>query len=117
MELIVNCITSTVRDVTEKLGKLIERQASLHISMDIPMLLDQILLKLTEVQTGITSFIQDLTLASSGHVSSTLLSIPEFILIIQDPRRAWNFVPFFEKEDLKYVLAIVKFFLTIVQQL
>lgn len=63
--------------------------------MDIYMLLDQTSNKLTVVQTGITAFIQDLVLANSGHVTSTLLPILLLIKIIADARMDPNFVPLF----------------------
>ncbi len=51
-------------------------------SLDIFLLLDQMYLKVLEVNSETETFIQDLVLANSGHVTSTLLPIHQLIKII-----------------------------------
>ncbi len=62
-------------------------------SMEIFLLIDQMHLKLLEIHSDMETFIQDLVLANSGHVSSTLLSILQLIKIIHAAKNDWNFNP------------------------
>ncbi len=62
----MNDVTSTVTELTEAFENLQESHMNLHNAMDIYMLLDQTFIKLTEMQTEMATFIQDLVLANSG---------------------------------------------------
>ena len=93
-------ITITVAEITEAFDNLQDRHITLYSTMDIYMLLDQIFIKLTEMQAELATFIQDLVLANSGQVTSTLLTIPQLVKIIQDAKYNWNFNPFFSTEAL-----------------
>ncbi len=97
----MNDVTTTVTEITDALENLHESHIKFHTSMDIYMLLDQIFIKLTELQNEITTFIQYLALANSGQVTSTLLYVPQFIKIINDARRNWDFNPFFSTDALR----------------
>ena len=66
LELTVKDIETIVTDVIENLEILSERQADLQETMDIYMFLGQTFNKLTEVQTAIIAFIQDLVLENSS---------------------------------------------------
>ncbi len=69
-------------DITDNLENLSVDCTKLQDSLEIYMLLDQIFLKITEM--GIATFIQDLVLANSGHVTSALLSIPQLIKTVSN---------------------------------
>ena len=45
-------------------------------------------------------FIQDLLLANTGSVTSTLLPITKLIQIIETAKSEWNFEPFFDKSSV-----------------
>ena len=111
LQLTLNDVTTTVTEITEALEDLHDRHVKLHTSMDIYMLLDQISIKLTELQSEIKIFIQDLVLANSGQVTSTLLSIPQFINILDDAQNYWNFNPFFSSETLSLYYPLLNSYL------
>ena len=96
----VKDIEETIGDITDNIEKLSVDHVNLEQSMDIYMMLDQVFLKLNEIQTGLATFIQDLVLANAGHVTSTLLSIPQLVKIVDNAHRDWNFQSFFTKDSL-----------------
>lgn len=96
-------------DIQENLNEManIIEQISLKTSivresLDIFMLLDQIYIKTIELHSGVEQLIQDLVLANTGSVTSTLLPIPRLIEIIRTARREWNFRPFFDENIALY---------------
>ncbi len=96
----VDDIQVTITDISANLEKLNLNHSNLKESLDIFLLIDKIHLKLLEIHSDIETFIQDLVLANSGHVTSTLLSIPQLIKIIHTARNDWNFNPFFDKTNI-----------------
>ncbi len=71
----VDDIQETITDISANLEQLSLNHSNLQESLDI-LLTDQMYLKLLEIHSDMETFIQDLVLANSGHVTSTLLSIP-----------------------------------------
>ena len=84
LQLTMNDVTATVEEIAEAIEKMHESHLDLYTAMNIYMLQDQILIKLTEVENELTTFIQDLVLANSGWVTSTILSIPQLIKVAND---------------------------------
>ncbi len=64
-------------------------------SLNIFMLQDQIYIKTIELHSGIEQLIQDLVLANTCSVTSTLLLITRLIKFINTAKIEWNFPPFF----------------------
>ncbi len=87
LERSVKVIEITIMGITDNLEKLSVDHAKLQDSLEIFMFLDQIFLKITEIQTGIATFVQDLVLAKSSHVTSTLLSIPQLMKTVDNATR------------------------------
>ena len=80
-------------------------------SLDIFMLLDQIYIKTMELHSGIEQLIQDLVLANSGSVTSTLLLIPRLIDIIITAKHQWNFQPFFDISNIALYYSLLNSYL------
>ncbi len=68
-------------------------------SLDIFMLLDQIYINTIELHSGIEQLIQDLVLANTGSVTSTLL-ITRLFKIINTAKIEWNFQLFSDTENI-----------------
>ena len=63
-------------------------------------------MKLVELDYGTETLIQDLVLANSGHVTSTLLKISQLIDIIDTAKPDWNFKLFFlTNKTLHYIIS------------
>ncbi len=96
----VDDIQATIIDISANLEQLSLNHSNLQESLDIFLLIDQMHLKLLEIHSDMETFIQDLVLANSGHVTSTLLSIPQLIKIIHSTKTDWNFKPFFDETNI-----------------
>ncbi len=64
------------------------------------MVLDQLHVKINELNTEMEQLIQDLVMANAGHVTSTLLSISQLLNITQQAKYKWNFQPFFDSTNI-----------------
>ena len=100
-----NCTAEAhIEESIDEMANLIEQlgiQTSIvRESLDIFMLLDQIYIKTMELHSGIEQLIQDLVLANSGSVTSTLLPIPRLIDIVTTAKHQWNFQPFFDISNI-----------------
>ncbi len=96
----VDDIQATTPDISTNLEQLSLNNSNLQESLDIFLLIDQMHLKLLEIHSDMETFIQDLVLANSGHVTSTLLSIPQLRKIIHTAKNNWNFNPFFDETNI-----------------
>ncbi len=88
-------IQESIVDIAHILEQISISTSIVRDSVDIFMLLDQIYIKTIEQRSGIEQLIQDLLLANTGLVTSTLLPITRLIKIINTAKIEWNFQPFF----------------------
>ncbi len=93
-------IQESIVDTAHILEQISINTSIVRESLDIFMLLDQIYIKTIELYPGIEQLIQDLVLASTGSVTSTLLPITRLIKIINTAKIEWNFQPFFDTENI-----------------
>ncbi len=75
------------------------------------MLLDQIYIKTIDLHSGTEQIIQDLMLANTGSVTSTLLPITRLIKIISTAKTEWNFKPFFDTESIPLYYSLLNSYL------
>ena len=68
-------IKESINDLMDKIEYLGSEISNVRASLDIFMLLDQLHVKTIELNSEIEQFIQDLVLANTGSVTSTLLPI------------------------------------------
>ncbi len=64
------------------------------------MVLDQLHVKINELNTDMEQLIQDLVMANAGHVTSTLFSKPQLLTITLQAKYEWNFQPFFDSNNI-----------------
>ncbi len=64
------------------------------------MVLDQLHVKINELNTEMEQLIQDLVMANAGHVTSTLISLSQLLNITQQAKYEWNFQPFIDSTNI-----------------
>lgn len=69
-------------------------------SLEIFMVLDQLHIKINELNAEMEQLIQDLVMANAGHVTYTLFSISQLLNITQQAKYEWNFQPFFDTNNI-----------------
>ncbi len=104
-------IQNSIDDIADNLEKLSINTSIVRESLDIFMLLDQLYIKVLELHSSTGQLIQDLVLANTGSVTSTLLPIPKLIKIIHTAKEEWNFQPFFDTENVALYYPLLKSFL------
>ncbi len=104
-------IQTSLLDIEEHLEKVKINTSIVRESLDIFMLLDQIYIKILELHSSTEQLIQDLVLANTGSVTSTLLPIPKLITIINTAKDEWNFQPFFDTENVALYYPLLKSYL------
>ncbi len=75
------------------------------------MVLDQLHIKINELNTEMEQLIQDLALANAGHVTSTLFPITQLLNITQRAKYEWNFKPFFDSNNIALYYPILSSFI------
>ena len=80
-------------------------------TLEVFLLLDQLYIKTVEIKRGIEQLIQDLVLANTGVVTSTLLPITKLIHIINTAKIEWNFTPFFNAQNAALYYPILSSYL------
>ena len=93
-------IQETIVEITENLENLSLTHSNLKDSLDIFLLIDQMYLKVIELHSSLETLIQDLVLANSGHITSTLLPITQLMKVIHTAKENWNFMPFFNNNNI-----------------
>ncbi len=93
-------IQESIVDIAHILEQISINTSIVRESLDIFMLLDQIYIKTIELHSEIEQLTQDLVLANTGSVTSTLLPITRLIKIINTAKIEWNFQPFFDTENI-----------------
>ena len=93
-------ITDSVNDIIENLEQIDNKTTIVRVTLDTFMLLDQIYIKVYELHSNVEQLIQDLVLANTGSVTSTLLSITKLMNIVTTAKNNWNFQPFFEMNSI-----------------
>ena len=81
----------SIDGLMDRLPYLSNEISIVRASLDIVLLLDQLHVKTVELNNEIEQFIQDLVLANTGSVTSTLLPITKLIQIIETAKSEWNF--------------------------
>ena len=97
----LDVLEDAIQDIQESINDLMDKKeylgseiSNVRASLNIFMLLDQLHVKTIELNNEIKEFIQDLVIANTGSVTSTLLSITKLIQIIETAKSEWNFEPF-----------------------
>ena len=100
LQIVTEDIQESIDDIAHIMEQISINTSIVRESLDIFMLLDQIYVKAIELHSGIEQLIQDLVLANTGSVTSTLLPIPRLIKIINTAKSKWNFQPFFDTGNI-----------------
>ena len=93
-------IQDSLNDVTDIVEQISKDTLNVRESLNIFMLLDQLHIKTNELSHNIEQLIQDLVLANTGSVTSSLLPIRNLIQVITTAKTEWNFAPFFENSNV-----------------
>ncbi len=75
------------------------------------MVLDQLHVKINELNAEMEQLIQDLVLANAGYVTSTLFSISQLLNITQQAKYEWNFQPFFVSNNIALYYPLLNSFI------
>ena len=79
-------IQVTINDMINNIEQINIDNSNVRDSLEIFMALDQLYIKINEVDTGMEQLIQDLVMANAGHVTSTLFSISQLLNITQQAK-------------------------------
>ncbi len=104
-------IQLTIDDLITNIQHLSVEISNVKESLDIFMVLDQLHIKVNELDTEMEQFIQDLVLASAVHVTFTLFPISQLLNITQRAKYEWNFQPFFESSNIALYYPIFSSFI------
>ncbi len=69
-------------------------------SLEIFMVLDQLHVKINELNTEMEQLIQDLVMANAAHVTFTLFSMPQLLNITLQAKCEWNFQLLFDSNNI-----------------
>ena len=103
-------IQVTINDMINNIEQINIDNSNVRDSLEIFMALDQLYIKINEVDTGMEQLIQDLVMANAGHVTSTLFSITQLLNITQQAKNEWNFQPFFDETNIALYYPILSSF-------
>ncbi len=104
-------IQNSLNDVTNIVEQISTDTLNVRESLNIFMLLDQLHIKTNELCHDIEQLIQDLVLANTGSVTSSLLPIRNLIQVITTAKTEWNFAPFFENSNVALYYPLLKSYL------
>ena len=102
--IVLNEITNVVEQISKD-------TLNVRESLNIFMLLDQLHIKTNELSHDIEQLIQDLVLANTGVVTSSLLPIRNIIQVITTAKTEWNFAPFFDTSNVALYYPLLKSYL------
>jgi len=105
-------IQESIDDIAHNLEQVSINTSIVRESLDILKLLDLIYIKVLELHSSTEQLIQDLVLANTGSVTSTLLPIPRLLKIIDSTKNEWNFKPFFDTQNIALYYPLLKSYLT-----
>ena len=104
-------IKIAIDEITIGLEKLNKENSFVRDSLDLFLILDNLHHKLNELDDDLQQLISDLVMANSGLVTSTLLSINQLINITMQAKLLWNFIPFFNTNDIVLYYPILNSFI------
>ena len=104
-------IQFTIDDIIANIEQLSVNTDDVKEFLEIFMALDQLYIKIHEVDTGMETLIQDLVMANAGHVTSTLFPISQLLNITRQARSEWNFQPFFDATNIALYYPILSSFI------
>ncbi len=90
--------------MTNSIEYLSIEESNVKESLEIFMVLDQLHVKINELNTEMEQLIQDLVMANGGHVTSTLFSIPQILNVTLQAKYKWNFQPFLDSNNIAYII-------------
>ncbi len=101
----------TIDELINSIEHLSVENSNVKESLDIFMVLDQLHVKVNELNAEMEQLIQDLVLANAGHVTSTLFPISQLLNITQRAKYEWNFQPIFESNNVALYYPILSSFI------
>ncbi len=104
-------IQLNIDEATNGIEHLCIENSNVTESLEIFMVLDQLHVKVNELNTEMEHLIQDLVMANAGHVTSTLFSISQLLNITQQAKYEWNFRPFFDSNNIALYYSILTSFI------
>ena len=104
-------IQLTIGELITNLETISTELSNVKEHIDLIQILDQLYIKINELDTEMEQLIQDLVMANAGHVTSTLFSISQLINVTQQARDEWNFLPFFDDSNIALYYPILNSFL------
>lgn len=111
LEVTTKDIQDYLTDVTDSIEQLSADSMLVRESLNLFMLLDQLHIKTNELSHDLAELIQDLVLANTGSVSSTLLPISNLIQIINTAKTEWHFEPFFDSSNAAFYYPLLTSYL------
>lgn len=106
-------IQFTIDEIITNIEQININNSNVKEFLEIFIALDQLYIKITEVNTEMEQLIQDLVMANAGHVTSTLFSISQLLNITQQAKDEWNFQPFFDATNIALYYPILNSFINI----
>ncbi len=104
-------IQLTIDEMINSIEHLDIENSNVRESLEIFMVLDQLHVKINELNAEMEQLIQDLVMANAGHVTSTLFSIPQLLNITQQAKYEWNFQPFFDSNNIALYYPLLNSFI------
>ncbi len=101
----------SIGEVINRIKHLIIENSNLKESLEIFMVLDQLHVKINELNTEMEQLIQDLVMANGGHVTPTLLSIAQLLNVTQQAKYEWNFQSFFDSTNIALYYPLLNSFI------
>ncbi len=104
-------IQLTIDEMINSIESLSTENSNVKESLEIFMVLDQLHIKINELNAEMEQLIQDLVMANAGHVTYTLFSISQLLNITQQAKYEWNFQPFFDSNNIALYYPILNSFI------
>ncbi len=89
-------IQLTINEMIVTIEQLSINNSNVKEFLEVFLALDQLHIKVNELNAEMEQLIKDLVMANAGHVTSTLFSTPQLLNITQQAKYEWNFQPFFD---------------------
>ncbi len=93
-------IQLTIDDLITNMENFSLETSHVKESLELFIILDQLHVRINELNAEMEQLIQDLVMANAGHVTSTLFSIPQLLNITLQAKIEWNFKPFFDSSSI-----------------
>ena len=104
-------IKLTIDEMITNIEQININNSNVQEILEIFMTLDQLYIKIHEVDAEMEQLIQDLVMANAGQVTSTLFSISQLLNITQQAKDEWNFQPFFDEINIALYYPILSSFI------